>query len=268
MDFAYPDAEKNTLTAIDFAARPGETPAIIGGTGSGKSTLVHLIPRFYDVTAGQVLVDGCDVRDMTQKDLRALIGLIPQKGTLFSGTIATNLRYGKEDATLEEMTEAAEVAQAMEFIDEKDDGFDEEIAQGGTNVSGGQRQRLSIARALVRKPAIYIFDDSFSALDFRTDKALREALKEAARESTIFIVAQRINTILDADQIIVLHEGRIVDRGTHRQLMEECRVYQEIALSQLSEEELSRFGVESDAPADGDAPLGEDAPAEGGDGVE
>ncbi len=268
VDFAYPDAEKNTLTAIDFAARPGETTAIIGGTGSGKSTLVHLIPRFYDVTAGQVLVDGCDVRDMTQKDLRALIGLIPQKGTLFSGTIATNLRYGKEDATLEEMTEAAEVAQAMEFIDEKDDGFDEEIAQGGTNVSGGQRQRLSIARALVRKPAIYIFDDSFSALDFRTDKALREALKEAARESTIFIVAQRINTILDADQIIVLHEGRIVGRGTHRQLMEECRVYQEIALSQLSEEELSRFGVESDAPADGDAPLGEDAPAEGGDGVE
>ena len=242
--FAYPDAENNTLTDINFTARPGQTTAIIGGTGSGKSTLIQLIPRFYDVTEGQVLVDGIDVRQMRQHDLREMIGLVPQKGTLFSGTIASNLRYGSEEATMEDLEAAAEVAQAMEFIGSKDMGFDEPVAQGGTNVSGGQKQRLSIARALVKKPAIYIFDDSFSALDFRTDKALRAALKKEAGGSTILIVAQRINTILDADQIIVLDEGRIVGMGSHRQLMADCRVYQEIARSQLSDEELERYAAD------------------------
>ena len=238
--FAYPDAENNTLTDITFTARPGETTAIIGGTGSGKSTLIQLIPRFYDVTEGQVLIDGVDVKELRQHDLREMIGFVPQKGTLFSGTIASNLRYGDENAADAALAEAADVAQAMEFIEEKESGFDEPVSQGGTNVSGGQKQRLSIARALVRKPAIYIFDDSFSALDFSTDKALRAALAEAAGGSTIIIVAQRINTILDADQIIVLDEGRIVGIGTHDQLLDTCRVYQEIARSQLSEEELER----------------------------
>ena len=238
--FIYPGAERNTLTDIAFAAEPGETTAIIGGTGSGKSTLIQLIPRFYDATGGQVLIDGIDVRDVSQKELRQRIGYVPQKGNLFSGTIADNLRYGKEDATAEEMEEAARVAQALDFINEREDGFEEEIAQGGTNVSGGQKQRLSIARALIRKPDIYIFDDSFSALDFSTDKALRAELNEYAAGSTVIIVAQRINTILDADQIIVLNEGRIVGRGTHGELMADCKVYQEIARSQLSEEELER----------------------------
>ncbi len=240
--FAYPGAEKNTLTDITFTARPGETTAIIGGTGSGKSTLIQLIPRFYDVTEGQVLLDGRDVREMKQHDLRERIGLVPQKGTLFSGTIADNLRYGNESATEEDLAAAAEVAQALDFIETKEHGFEEPVSQGGTNVSGGQKQRLSIARALVKKPAVYIFDDSFSALDFTTDKALRAALKTAAADSTIIIVAQRINTILDANQIIVLDEGRIVGMGTHRELMAGCQVYQEIARSQLSEEELARSG--------------------------
>ena len=249
--FAYPGAERNTLSDISFTASPGQTTAIIGGTGSGKSTLIQMIPRFYDVTEGQVLVDGHDVRDLRQSDLRQMIGMVPQKGNLFSGTIATNLQYGKTDASREDMEEAARIAQAMEFIETKEHGFDEPVAQGGANVSGGQKQRLSIARALIRKPRIYLFDDSFSALDFSTDKALRRALKEAASGSTIIIVAQRINTILDADQIIVLDEGRIVGKGNHRQLMESCRVYQEIARSQLSEEELARQRKDADArPAD------------------
>lgn len=240
VSFAYPDAEEKTLENISFTAQPGKTTAIIGGTGSGKSTLISLIPRFYDVTEGEVLLDGVNIRDLTQHDLREQIGYVPQKGLLFSGTIGTNLQYGKDDASPEEMIEAAATAQAMEFIDEKEHGIDEEVSQGGTNVSGGQKQRLSIARALVKKPKIYIFDDSFSALDFKTDKALRDALKEKVGDSTIIIVAQRINTIIDADQIIVLDEGKLAGIGTHEQLMEECQVYKEIALSQLSEEELER----------------------------
>lgn len=240
VSFAYPDAEEKTLENISFTAEPGKTTAIIGGTGSGKSSLIKLIPRFYDVTDGQVLVDGIDIREMTQHDLREKIGYVPQKGVLFSGTIASNLQYGKEDADEADMLEAAETAQAMGFINEKPNGFDEEVAQGGTNVSGGQKQRLSIARALVKKPDIYIFDDSFSALDFKTDKALRAALKEKVGDSTIFIVAQRINTIMDADQILVLDDGKLAGKGTHEELMGSCEVYKEIALSQLSEEELER----------------------------
>ena len=240
VSFAYPDAEEKTLDDISFTAEPGKTTAIIGGTGCGKSTLISLIPRFYDVTEGSITLDGVDIRDMKQHDLRENIGYVPQKGLLFSGTIGTNLQYGREDATVAEMTDAAETAQAMEFISEKENGFDEEVSQGGTNVSGGQKQRLSIARALVKKPKVYIFDDSFSALDFRTDKALREALAEKVNDSTIIIVAQRINTIIDADQIIVLEEGRIAGRGTHEELLADCSVYREIALSQLSEKELER----------------------------
>ncbi|MDO4745306.1 MAG: ABC transporter ATP-binding protein [Bacillota bacterium] len=240
VSFAYPDAEEKSLEGISFTAEPGKTTAIIGGTGSGKSSLVKLIPRFYDVTEGRILVDGINVKDMTQHDLRAQIGYVPQKGLLFSGTIATNLQYGKADATAEEMAEAIEIAQATSFIAEKEAGIDEDVAQGGTNVSGGQKQRLSIARALVKKPRIYIFDDSFSALDFKTDKALRKALKEKVGDSTIIIVAQRINTIMDADQILVLDDGKLAGKGTHDELMKNCSVYKEIALSQLSEEELER----------------------------
>ena len=240
VSFAYPDAEEKALENVSFTAEPGRTTAVIGGTGSGKSTLVSLIPRFYDVTEGQVVIDGVDVRDMTQHDLRDRIGYVPQKGLLFSGTIASNLRYGGDEATDEELMEAVETAQAKDFVMEKECGLDEEVAQGGTNVSGGQKQRLSIARALVKKPEIYIFDDSFSALDFKTDKALRDALAEKVGGSTIIIVAQRINTIMDADRIIVMDDGRIAGTGTHQQLMESCDVYREIALSQLSEEELER----------------------------
>ena len=240
VSFAYPDAEEKTLEDISFVAEPGKTTAIIGGTGSGKSSLIKLIPRFYDVSEGKVLVDGIDIKEMTQHDLREQIGYIPQKGVLFSGTIASNLQYGKSDADEAAMLEAAETAQAMEFINEKANGIDEEIAQGGTNVSGGQKQRLSIARALVKKPKIYIFDDSFSALDFKTDKALRAALKEKVGDSTIFIVAQRVNTIMDAEQILVLDDGKLAGKGTHEELMKTCEVYKEIALSQLSEEELER----------------------------
>ncbi|MBQ3612331.1 MAG: ABC transporter ATP-binding protein [Firmicutes bacterium] len=240
VSFAYPDAEEKTLEDISFIAEPGKTTAIIGGTGSGKSSLIKLIPRFYDASEGQVLVDGVDIRDITQHDLRQQIGYIPQKGVLFSGTIASNLQYGDSDATETDMMEALETAQATAFIAEKANGLDEEIAQGGTNVSGGQKQRLSIARALVKKPKIYIFDDSFSALDFKTDKALRAALKEKVGDSTLIIVAQRINTIMDAEQILVLEDGKLAGKGTHDELMETCEVYKEIALSQLSEEELER----------------------------
>lgn len=240
VSFAYPDAEEKTLENISFVAEPGKTTAIIGGTGSGKSSLIKLIPRFYDASEGQILMDGIDVKDLAQHELRQQIGYVPQKGVLFSGTIASNLRYGREDASETEMAEALEIAQATAFIKEKANGLDEEVAQGGTNVSGGQKQRLSIARALVKKPAVFIFDDSFSALDFKTDKALRAALKENVGSSTMIIVAQRINTIIDADQIIVLDDGKLAGKGTHKELMQSCDVYKEIALSQLSEEELER----------------------------
>ena len=240
VSFAYPDADEKTLDDISFTAKPGQTTAIIGSTGSGKSTVLNLIPRFYDVTEGAVKMDGVDIRVIPQEELRERIGYVPQKGVLFSGTIASNLQYGKKDATCDEMTEAAETAQAMEFIKTKEHGLDEEVAQGGPNVSGGQKQRLSIARALVKKANVYLFDDSFSALDFKTDQALRKALKEKVGESTIIIVAQRINTVLDADQIVVMDEGRMAGIGTHEELMQSCEVYKEIALSQLSEEELER----------------------------
>jgi len=237
--FSYPGAEEPALSNISFSARPGEVTAIIGGTGSGKSTLVSLVPRFYDVDSGRILVDGVDVREMSQEHLREKIGLVPQKIVLFSGTIAGNIRYGKEDASDDEVSHAAEVAQASDFILAMQDGFDSVIAQGGTNVSGGQKQRLSIARALVRKPEIYLFDDSFSALDFKTDARLRAALKKETRESTVFIVSQRVSTVMDADQIIVLDEGHIAGIGTHRELMKTCEVYRDIVASQLSVEEIA-----------------------------
>lgn len=242
--FAYPDSEENVLSDISFTAKAGQMTAIIGGTGSGKSTMINLIPRFYDVTEGQVLIGGVDVRDMTQKELRSHIGLVPQKGTLFGGTIKSNLKYGDEDASQEELIKTADIAQAMGFINDKADGFDEEIAQGGANVSGGQKQRLCIARALVKKPEILIFDDSFSALDFSTDKALRKALRENISDSAFIVVAQRINTIVDAEEIIVLDEGRIAGKGSHEKLLRTCDVYREIALSQLSEEELDIYDYE------------------------
>ena len=240
--FSYPGAEEPAISHISFSAVPGEVTAIIGGTGSGKSTLVSLIPRFYDIddgTGDHLLVDGVDVREMSQEHLRSKIGFVPQKAVLFSGTVAENIRYGKEDATDEEVRHAADVAQATEFISEMQDGFNSVIAQGGTNVSGGQKQRLSIARALVRKPEIYVFDDSFSALDFKTDARLRAALKQETRESTVLIVSQRVSTIMDADQIIVLDEGRIAGIGTHRDLMRSSEVYREIVSSQLSLEEIA-----------------------------
>lgn len=236
--FRYPGADEDVLSRISFVARPGQTTAFIGSTGSGKSTLINLIPRFYDVTQGEVLVDGEDVRKVSQHDLRARIGYVPQKGILFSGTIESNIKYGNRSAGEEEMVKAASIAQAREFIDSKPSGYETEISEGGTNVSGGQKQRLSIARAIAVDPEIYIFDDSFSALDFKTDAVLRKALKEETEGKTVLIVAQRISTILDADQIIVLDEGRIVGKGTHRELMETCEIYQQIALSQLSKEEL------------------------------
>ena len=238
VSFKYPDAEEEILSDISFTAKPGETTAFIGSTGSGKSTLINLIPRFFDVTEGQILVDGVDIREVTQKDLRDKIGYVPQKGILFTGTIASNLRYGNPDATDEQIREAAEIAQATEFIDSKPEGFDTKIAQGGTNVSGGQKQRLSIARAIAKNPEIYIFDDSFSALDLKTDAALRKALKKKTGDSTVLIVAQRISTILHAEQIIVLDEGKVIGKGTHEELLKTCEVYKQIALSQLSKEEL------------------------------
>jgi len=239
VSFRYPGAEEDVLHDINFTALPGQTTAIIGSTGSGKSTVINLIPRFYDVTEGAIRVDGVDIREVKQSDLRNKIGFIPQKGMLFSGTIESNLRYADENASQSEMDTAAEIAQAMEFISTMPDGMDTEIAQGGTNVSGGQKQRLAIARALVKRPMIYIFDDSFSALDFKTDSALRKALKESTGKSTVMIVAQRISTIKTAEQIIVVDEGRVVGIGTHDQLMKTCETYREIALSQLSKEELA-----------------------------
>lgn len=239
VSFAYPEAGENVLTDIHFKAKKGETVAIIGSTGSGKSTLVNLIPRFYDVTEGSVSVDGVDVRDMSQKELRDCIGYVPQKGVLFSGTIDSNIRYGKTDISEEEVKTAARIAQAQDFIEEKPKGYHSPIAQGGTNVSGGQKQRLSIARAIAKKPEIFIFDDSFSALDFKTDSRLRGALKEHTKDATTIIVAQRISTILHADRIIVLDDGHMAGMGTHAELMKNCEVYRQIAMSQLSEEELA-----------------------------
>ncbi|MDR3540634.1 MAG: ABC transporter ATP-binding protein [Desulfosporosinus sp.] len=239
VSFRYPGADQTALSNITFSAKPGELTAIIGGTGSGKSTLINLITRFYDVESGSVLVDGVDVREMSQKALRAKIGFVPQKTVLFSGTIAENIKYGKEDATREEIEHAAQVAQATEFVSEIEAGFDHQIAQGGTNVSGGQKQRLSIARALIRKAEIYIFDDSFSALDFKTDAKLRAALKPEIADATVFIIAQSVSTVRDADRIIVLDDGQISGMGTHKELLKTCKVYREIVASQLSEEELA-----------------------------
>ncbi|MDI3480505.1 MAG: ATP-binding cassette, subfamily multidrug efflux pump [Tepidanaerobacteraceae bacterium] len=235
--FSYPGAEQPVLSNISFTANPGETTAIIGGTGSGKSTLVNLIPRFYDADSGSVMIDGVDVRDMKQKELRARIALVPQSPVLFTGTIADNIRYGKKDATDEEVRHAAEVAQASEFICDMKEGYNAEVSQGGTNLSGGQKQRLSIARALVRKPQIYIFDESFSALDYKTDARLRAALKRETRDATLIIVTQRVSTVMDADKIVVLDEGKVAGVGKHKTLMENCDVYRELVYSQLSEEE-------------------------------
>ena len=238
VSFKYPNAEEDVLSNISFTAKPGETTAFIGSTGSGKSTLINLIPRFYDVTEGEILVDGVDIRKVSQHELREKLGYVPQKGVLFSGTIESNLKYGNVNATEEQVKKAAEIAQATEFIDTKPEKYKTEISQGGTNVSGGQKQRLSIARAIAKDPEIYIFDDSFSALDFKTDAALRRALKKEVVDSTVLIVAQRISTILHADQIIVLDEGKIVGKGTHKELLKNCEVYRQIASSQLSKEEL------------------------------
>ncbi len=237
--FGYPGAEKPVLNNISFSAAPGEVTAIIGGTGSGKSTLVNLIPRFFDVKEGAILLDGVDIREMTQEALRSKIGFIPQKALLFTGSITENLRFGKEDATDEEIKRAVEIAQAADFIEGLPEGYDAYISQGGKNFSGGQKQRLSIARALVRRPEVYVFDDSFSALDFKTDAKLRKALKNEIAVSTAIIVAQRVSTVMDADRIIVLEEGHVVGMGKHKELIEACEVYREIVSSQLSEEELA-----------------------------
>ena len=237
--FVYPDGEEPVLQDVSFKANKGEMIAFIGSTGSGKSTLVNLVPRFYDVSSGSIKINGKDIRDYDVLELRDKLGVIPQKAVLFSGTIADNIRFGKKDASDEEVEYAAKVAQAYPFIMEKENGFDEEISEGATNVSGGQKQRLSIARALVRKAQIYIFDDSFSALDFKTDAILRKELKKEMTESIMLVVAQRISSIMEADQIIVLNEGKVVGKGTHHQLLKECQIYHEIATSQLSEEELA-----------------------------
>ena len=239
VSFAYPGADEDVLTDLDFEARPGETTAIIGSTGCGKSSLVQLMPRFYDVTGGKITIDGTDIRDVSIESLRENIGYVPQKGVPFSGTIASNIRFGAEDASDEQMKKAAAIAQATDFIEKKDKQYDSSISQGGTNVSGGQKQRLAIARAVARNAKIYIFDDSFSALDFKTDVAVRKALREDMTDSTVFIVAQRVSTILHADQILVLDEGKIVGKGTHKELMENCPVYEQIARSQLSEKEIA-----------------------------
>lgn len=239
VSFKYPNADDDVLKNITFTAKPGQTTAIIGSTGSGKTTLVNLIPRFYDVTEGYITIDGIDIRDMSQEDLRNKLGFVPQKGVLFSGDIASNLRFGKEDATDEEIKRAAAIAQAEEFISQKEEGYKSPISQGGTNVSGGQKQRLSIARAIAKNPKVYVFDDSFSALDYKTDVALRKALKEEIKDSTVIIVAQRISTILNAEQIIVLDDGEIAGIGTHRELLKNCDVYKQIAQSQLSEAEIN-----------------------------
>lgn len=238
--FAYPGhSQEPVIRNVSFTASPGETVAFIGSTGSGKSTLIQLIPRFYDVSDGKILIDGVDVRDYRLSKLRDKIGFIPQKALLFTGTIADNLRYGKEDATQEEMERAAEIAQATDFISKKTDGYDELLSEGGANFSGGQKQRLAIARAIIRRPEIYIFDDSFSALDYQTDAKLRARLKKETTESTVLIVAQRVGTIMHADKIIVLNEGEVVGIGTHHELLENCPIYYDIAASQLSKEELA-----------------------------
>lgn len=240
VSFRYPDADMEILTDINFTAEPGKTTAIIGSTGSGKSTIINLIPRFYDVTAGSLCIDGVNVKDVSQKDLRDIIGFVPQKGVLFSGTIESNIKFANPDMSDERMLEAARIAQATEFIESKPEKYQTPISQGGTNVSGGQKQRLSIARAIASDPEIYIFDDSFSALDYKTDCVLREELAKVTKDKTVIIVAQRINTVLNADQIITLEDGKIVGKGTHEELMNSCETYRQIALSQLSEEELNR----------------------------
>lgn len=245
--FAYPGADENVLENISFEAKPGQTTAIIGSTGCGKSTLVQLLPRFYDVTEGSITIDGQDIRDLTMESVRQNIGFVPQKGILFSGTIASNIRFGAPDASDENVKLAAEIAQASDFIEEKEHGYDSAVAQGGGNVSGGQKQRLAIARAIARKPKILIFDDSFSALDFKTDVAVRKALGEHINDSTVFIVAQRVSTILSADQILVLDEGTIVGKGTHKELMQTCEEYRQIAESQLSPSEIAAsLGTDSE----------------------
>ena len=238
VNFRYPNAQEDVLSDIDFVAEPGKTTAIIGSTGCGKSTLVNLIPRLYDVTGGSITMDGIDIRKLAMAELREEIGFVPQKGVLFSGTIASNLRFGKDDATDEQIREAAEIAQASDFIAEKKEGYDSAIAQGGSNVSGGQKQRLAIARAIAKQPQVFIFDDSFSALDLKTDAALRRALAKKVADKTVIIVAQRISTILHADQILVLNDGRIVGKGTHEELLRGCETYREIARSQMSAKEL------------------------------
>ena len=244
MTFAYPgETESPVLHNISFKTKPGETIAFIGSTGSGKSSLVNLIPRFYDVTLGRILVDGVDVRDYNLKALRQKIGFIPQKALLFTGTIADNLKYGKPDATSTELDEASDVAQAREFIESRKERYDTHLAEGGSNLSGGQKQRLSIARAIVKKPDIYIFDDSFSALDYQTDALLRRRLKEVTEDATVLIVAQRVGTIIDADQIIVLDKGEIVGRGTHEELLASNAIYREIANSQLNRQTLEEGDI-------------------------
>ena len=242
VSFRYPDADTEILSDINFTAKPGETTAIIGSTGSGKSTVVNLLPRFYDVTGGELLIDGVNVKDVSQKDLRDIIGFVPQKGILFSGTIESNIKFSDENMSDEQMREAAEIAQATEFIEAKDKKYEEKIAQGGGNVSGGQKQRLSIARAIAKNPEIFVFDDSFSALDFKTDSKLREALAKKTKNKTVIIVAQRISTIMDAEKIVVLEEGKVVGIGTHEELMKDNETYRQIALSQLSEDELGGKG--------------------------
>jgi ATP-binding cassette subfamily B protein len=237
--FQYPGPEEPALTGVSFMAHPGEVTAIIGGTGSGKSTLVGLIPRFYDVNHGRVLLDGVDVREMTQADLRARIGFVPQRAVLFTGTVAANIRYGREEASDEDIRHAATVAQAIEFIDAMPEKFASPISQGGINLSGGQKLRLSIARAIVRKPDVYVFDDSFSALDFVTDAKLRAALKSETANATVFVVAQRISTVIRADRIVVLDNGRVVGIGTHAELLEKSEIYREIVASQVSLEEVA-----------------------------
>ena len=241
--FTYPDADLPVLSSINFTAEPGQTTAFIGSTGSGKSTLINLIPRFYDVSAGQILLDGVDIRQLKLEDLYDQIGYVPQKGVLFSGTIASNIKYGNAKASQKLVEKSAKIAQATEFIGELKNGYKNDIAQGGSNVSGGQRQRLSIARAIAVEPNVYIFDDSFSALDFKTDARLRSALAKETKHKTVLIVGQRINTIMNADKIIVLDEGKIVGQGTHQELMKDCQVYQEIAASQLSEDDLQKMSA-------------------------
>lgn len=248
--FTYPDADLPVLSSINFTAEPGQTTAFIGSTGSGKSTLINLIPRFYDVSAGQILLDGVDIRQLKLEDLYDQIGYVPQKGVLFSGTIASNIKYGNAKASQKLVEKSAKIAQAAEFVSELKNGYKNDIAQGGSNVSGGQRQRLSIARAIAVEPNVYIFDDSFSALDFKTDAKLRSALAKETKHKTVLIVGQRINTIMNADKIIVLDEGKIVGQGTHQELMKNCQVYQEIAASQLSEDDLQKMSA---APAKGAA---------------